>query len=279
MPSPKDKAPQSHDGKLVALLEQAKQGDERALTALLAHYEQSLQTWANREIPRQRGNQLHGVGSSDIKQEAKLRAFRKFVTFQGSSQAEFEAWLRKIVTNQGAQTRRDLGRQRRDGGIELPIESPAAKAVQVSSPTPSQNAAQMEQWQRVLTFLFRLPDSQRQAIFLGHLKELPIAEVAKRMRRSEGAVAGLIQRGLTALHAHMTGESAKAPSSISRRLSITERQAADALLCYLRQRDSGVAAYQRGVFSLEEFVAQHPACADQLRIMLTWVVNLQTLRC
>ena len=62
-----------------------------------------------------------------------------------------------------------------------------------------------EEWRSLYTFIFELPDAQREAIWLCHLRETPVAEVASRMGRTEAAVAGLLQRGLKALRARMTG--------------------------------------------------------------------------
>jgi RNA polymerase sigma-70 factor (ECF subfamily) len=41
-----------------------------------------------------------------------------------------------------------------------------------------------------------LPNDQRDAVILHHLQHLPLADLAKHFGRSEGAVAGLLHRGL-----------------------------------------------------------------------------------
>jgi RNA polymerase sigma-70 factor (ECF subfamily) len=47
--------------------------------------------------------------------------------------------------------------------------------------------------------LARLPADQRQALELHHLQNRPLAEVARDMNRSKGAVAALLFRGLKKL--------------------------------------------------------------------------------
>ena len=65
--------------------------------------------------------------------------------------------------------------------------------------TPSQQAMRHEQLLALAAALARLPDEQRQAIELHHLRGLPLAEVAVQMQRTKGAVAALIFRGVKRL--------------------------------------------------------------------------------
>jgi RNA polymerase sigma-70 factor, ECF subfamily len=47
--------------------------------------------------------------------------------------------------------------------------------------------------------LTRLPDDQREAVMRHHLQGWSLAELAAHLQRSEGAVAGLLHRGLKQL--------------------------------------------------------------------------------
>ena len=52
---------------------------------------------------------------------------------------------------------------------------------------------------QVLTAVHRLPEAQREAVELHHLRGLSLAELAGQLGRSEGAVAGLLHRGIKRL--------------------------------------------------------------------------------
>ena len=55
----------------------------------------------------------------------------------------------------------------------------------------------------------KLPEDQRRAVELHHLQGLPSAIVAKRLERSEVAVAGLLRRGLKKLRESMREDSVR----------------------------------------------------------------------
>jgi RNA polymerase sigma-70 factor, ECF subfamily len=70
--------------------------------------------------------------------------------------------------------------------------------------SPSQKAMRQEQVLRLADALTQLPPEQRQAVELHHLQGCPLAEVARHMDRSKGAVAALLFRGLKKLRAILT---------------------------------------------------------------------------
>jgi RNA polymerase sigma-70 factor (ECF subfamily) len=65
--------------------------------------------------------------------------------------------------------------------------------------SPSLQAARREQSVLLADALARLPEDYREVIILRHLEELPFAEVARRMQRSEDSVQKLWLRGLAQL--------------------------------------------------------------------------------
>ena len=67
--------------------------------------------------------------------------------------------------------------------------------------SPSLQAERNEQLLRMASALGALPPDQRDAVVLHFLNELSLAEVGKRLGRSQGAAVGLIQRGLKAMRA------------------------------------------------------------------------------
>jgi RNA polymerase sigma-70 factor (ECF subfamily) len=65
--------------------------------------------------------------------------------------------------------------------------------------SPSERAEKNEQLLRLAEALEQLPEAQREAVVLHHLRGLSLAELASHLGRSEGAAAGLLHRGIKRL--------------------------------------------------------------------------------
>ena len=59
---------------------------------------------------------------------------------------------------------------------------------------------------RLAGALAQLPENQRRAIELHHLKRLSLNELARELGRSEASVAGLLRRGLKSLRGQLQQE-------------------------------------------------------------------------
>jgi RNA polymerase sigma-70 factor, ECF subfamily len=110
----------------------------------------------------------------------------------------FAAWLYRIAANLISDRWQRSGREKIADDPEQ-IESLAA------------NSAEFEEAERKAT-LFRLvetlPDEQRKVVVLRFVEEKSIKEVARAIRKTEGAVKQLQFRALTALRARMEGADA-----------------------------------------------------------------------
>lgn len=159
-----------------------------------------LCTLARLQLPsRLRGK----LDPSDVVQQTLLTAHEKLDQFRGRSEAELRGWLRQILRNQllGADRRfRMIGR---DVGREQSLEVVAADASNAprdrlsSDPSsPSQHVMHQEELRRLTDALAQLPDDQRRAVELHHLKGLSVAQVADSLGRGKSAVVGLLFRGL-----------------------------------------------------------------------------------
>lgn len=147
------------------------------------------------------------VDASDLVQQTLLNAHVKRHQFRGATDAERGAWLRKILTCNLADALRHQHRAKRDVSRERSIEDEidgsfrrAEDWLAVSQSSPSQHLSNKEQLLRLADALTQLPDAQRDAVILRHLRGLSLAEVASQLDRSEPAVAGLVYRGLNNLH-------------------------------------------------------------------------------
>ena len=197
---------------LPVLLLQARGGKESALGQLLESYSQYLTLLARVQI----GRHLQGkVDAGDVVQEVFLEAHRQFPNFRGGSEGELTAWLRRILAGQLALTiRKFLGTRGRDVKLERDLGVQLDQSSQVldrgfmaSGSTPSQHVSRREQALILAESLDRLPPDYREVIILRHLEELPFAEVASRMNRSEDSVQKLWVRALASLRRSMGGSS------------------------------------------------------------------------
>ena len=121
-------------------------------------------------------------------------------------------WLRKIFANNLVDEVRKFRTQARDAERELSIQAMEQSASRVNQwlaanqSSPSQRVIRQEQELRLAKALSCLPNAQREAIELHHLKGLPLDEIGKRMDRKKGAVAALIYRGTTRLRELLSKE-------------------------------------------------------------------------
>jgi RNA polymerase sigma-70 factor (ECF subfamily) len=194
-----------------------------------------------------------------------LRAFKGFAEFRGKSSPQWHAWLKKVFLNHFAQALRDAKRQKRDALELISLDAPGPtepREVRAQERSPSQSASRREEWRLLLANLTRLPDAQREAIRLCYLEELPVAQAAAQMNRTQTSVRSLLQRGLSTLRNRMAGESGKPGSD----------EAARALVELLERRDRGESP------DPEAFAAEHPGCADELRVMFHWIDQLRATR-
>jgi RNA polymerase sigma-70 factor (ECF subfamily) len=149
--------------------------------------------------PRLRGK----VDPSDVVQQTLTKAHQYREQFRGETAAEQAGWLRRILANSLVDAARKFGR-------EIDVQHSLEQAVQDSSArieawlaaeqsSPSQIAQRQEQLLRLARALAKLPEDQRTAVELHHLRDAPVAEIATLMERSEASVAGLLRRGLKRL--------------------------------------------------------------------------------
>ncbi|WP_437288472.1 sigma-70 family RNA polymerase sigma factor [Sorangium sp. So ce406] len=248
------------------LIARAQAGDQAAVERLFQWYSPLLEDWASLRL----GKRHPGIARpSDIAQEAAIRAFRAISTFKGTTQAEWLSWLRSIVETCTNQAFRDAARKKRDRAAETPLEERELPAQQ---PSPSQAAAVEEQWRQVFGLIFELPEEQRKVIWLYHLRDLRLSEVARSMGKTDAAAAGLLRRGLEALRARLTGEPAPSLEGGSLRAIQAQEDATAALLAYVRRRDAGERV------DAGAFIAEHPSCAGELRHMIAWMERIESLR-
>jgi RNA polymerase sigma-70 factor (ECF subfamily) len=145
------------------------------------------------------------IAPSDIVQQTLLEAHEQRDQIRGDD-AALAAWLRQALVNNLRDALRGLRRARRDVRREQSLE----EAVEQSSvrlgdllatghSSPSQHAARHEDLLRLADAIATLPEAQREAVVLHHLQGCSLTETARRLGRTDAAVAGLLHRGLRKL--------------------------------------------------------------------------------
>jgi RNA polymerase sigma-70 factor (ECF subfamily) len=181
------------------LIERARAGDQEALGQVLEEYRQYLRLLAR---PRVGYNLRVRVDPSDLVQDTLLEAQRDFQHFQGATEGELAAWLRRILARNLADQVKHHQSQRRDFHRDQPLNAlveQAHEALAATLSTPSAHARQREQAVLLANALALLPPDHREVITLRHVEGLSFQEVASRMGRTPGAVRMLWMRALEGL--------------------------------------------------------------------------------
>jgi RNA polymerase sigma-70 factor (ECF subfamily) len=189
------------------LLLEARQGNGLALGALLEEYRDYLQRRAGALI----GSNLRGVvNPSDVVQQTSLEACQDFRRFEGSTEAQWRAWLRRILAHNLANLveqhvrahKRDRRRQvSLERKLAAPDDSAACHDPGVASvqSSPGSQAQRREVAAVLAQKLAQLPEHYRQVLVLRNYEGLSFDEVARHMGRTSGAVRVLWLRALDRL--------------------------------------------------------------------------------
>jgi RNA polymerase sigma-70 factor (ECF subfamily) len=145
---------------------------------------------------------------SGIVQQTLLEAYQALPQLQGRSDAEKAAWLRRALANNLADEVRKLTAGKRNTAQETSLQqaleqsSAQIEAWLVSEQAaPDDDSIRQEQALELAKALAQLPENQRLAVELRHLKGWSVAAVAEEMDCSKSAVIGLLNRGVKKLRA------------------------------------------------------------------------------
>ena len=149
--------------------------------------------------------------ASDLVQLTLLEAHRDFDHFAGRSEAEWLAWLRKILAHNAADLiRRYAGTGKRRAEREVPLAQPGDDSQYSGAPepaaresTPSQQIVCRDRQLRLSAAIEALGDDHREVIILRNFERLAFDEIAARMQRSRPAVQMLWGRALKKLQEAM----------------------------------------------------------------------------
>ena len=140
---------------------------------------------------------------SDIVQQTLLKAHENLEGFRGRTDAELQAWLRAILSQQLAILARQRGRRSfRTRALEAALDQSSARLealLAAEQSNPSQKMLRAEHLADLAMALAGLPEDQRIATELRYLRGLSVPDFARQMGRSTVSVTGLLYRGTQAL--------------------------------------------------------------------------------
>jgi RNA polymerase sigma-70 factor (ECF subfamily) len=138
--------------------------------------------------------------ASDLVQDTFLEAQRDFARFNGATESELLAWLRRLLLNNVANVSRRYRTGKRSVEREAALNGRANQELQANvtaeSDSPSGPAVAKEQAAALARALERLPDDYRRVLRLRYEEGRPLVEIAAMMGRSANAVRKLFARAV-----------------------------------------------------------------------------------
>ena len=179
----------------------ARQGSREALGQALQACRNYLLLVASKELDPEL--QAKG-GASDLVQQTFLEAQCDFARFQGSSEDELLAWLRRLLLhNLGDFTRRYRDTSKRAAGREVPLQANgsagAASDLAADTPSPSRQAMAREQDEALQQALARLPEDYRRVLLWRYEEERSFDDIGKLLQRTPNAARKLWLRAVERL--------------------------------------------------------------------------------
>ena len=166
-----------------SLVRRAQKHDQAALTQI---YEENFDR-IYRYIVLKIGERTE---AEDMTQQVFLSAFKSISSFKYRQGTPFSAWLYRIAHNQVVDYIRKKSKR-----PTVPLDESLAS----SSSDPKLEAERNLNIQQLVSATGKLTKAQREVISLRFASELPVAEVAKIMGKSEGAVKALQHSAILSL--------------------------------------------------------------------------------
>jgi RNA polymerase sigma-70 factor (ECF subfamily) len=192
------------DVSLSELLNQARDGDDAARDLLFEKCRAYVNVVARARVESWMRAK---VDASDLVQQTLLEAHRGLSNFQGTTEAEWLAWLRRILDHNAVDfIRQYRGTKKREIRKEVRLNNAASDVSQrrdldpsAGMESPSELVMRRERDIEVAEVVSQLTDDHQEVIMLRNLQRLPFDEVARRMGRTRPAVQMLWMRALRKL--------------------------------------------------------------------------------
>jgi RNA polymerase sigma-70 factor (ECF subfamily) len=183
-------------GQIATWLAEARGGSDEALGHLLEAFRPFLLALARQRV---RADIKQRLGFSDIVQDTYEDALKAFPRFDGDSEQELKAWLRRILLTNVAQSYAEAHRQKRDIGSEVSLGTDPGLGIGISPTAIKSEARARAQDEALQQALAQLPADYREIIQMHHYDRLTFGEAGELLGRSEDAMRKLWSRAIDAL--------------------------------------------------------------------------------
>ncbi len=142
------------------------------------------------------------IDLSGVVQQTLLEAHLARHRVADWNEAQKTAWLRRLLAHNLTDEVRKLRTEARDVCREQALDASSARLeafLAADQSSPSKQAQRKETALQLADALEQLPPDAREALVLQHWHGWTLAQIAERLGRTPGAVAGLIHRGLQQL--------------------------------------------------------------------------------
>ena len=142
------------------------------------------------------------IDLSGVVQQTLLEAHLARQRVADWNEAQRAAWLRRLLAHNLTDEVRKLRTEARDVQREQALDASSARLeafLAAEQSSPSRQAQRRETALQLADALEQLPPDARDALVLQHWHGWTLAQIAERLNRTPGAVAGLIHRGLQQL--------------------------------------------------------------------------------
>ncbi len=203
--------PDSSQSEGDTLIDLAVAGDQAALERLLMMHHGRLINDLGRKVP---DNVRSIISVEDILQETYVKVFNQIGRFEPRGPGTFYGWVARIGEHRLFDAIKAERAAKRGGGRVRINEPPERSGTVIEwleflaahERTPSMSAAGRESARKVRQALECLKKEHREALRMRYIEGMPVAEVAERMKRSEGAVSLLCHRAMKKLAEAMGSE-------------------------------------------------------------------------
>jgi len=173
------------------LIAKAQAGDRSAFDALLEEHRPRLEALIGSKL----GAALRASTTiEDVLQDALLEAFRSLERFEWRGEDSFMRWLGGIAENAVLKASRC-----RERGLKLQARVLRLGPLSPEQVSPSKALRREERFERLKGSLSGLSPEHREVIVLSRIEGLPIAEIARKLGRSEEAAKSLLARAIREL--------------------------------------------------------------------------------
>ena len=204
--SPDRTAEATAESEDLRLVEELRDGVERAYEELITRFQQPVYALAFRLLNDQ-------SEAGDVVQEVFLKVFRNIGSFRG--QSTLKTWIYRITVNEAHNARRWFFRHRRRE-VELDTDPEESRNWKETIPdrtrTPYEEAADREQHQMIEAALEKINPIFREAVVLRDITDLSYEEIADVLGVSLGTVKSRILRGREALRDQLVGSLKNRPA-------------------------------------------------------------------